>query len=320
MEFSSDNFDQFGVHNDPFGNLLDDEIPQDIFDEIMNDVNFNAMGFDVNSLSSEDSGRSSSSYDDTINRMDTFNGMETLKTFPVVFGDDAKVPTATEMPQTIAPIIKQEPMIIKQESPTIKQEPQSPKHLLCETTNNHGNRKANTKSTVPMTQPMFTVKQTFAPIHQPQLVLSQPKILVKQEPIQMSQQTTRPQILTLQNIGGQFYTTVSTTNQAPMHIMNGATGILTKIPLVPVMPQTAATQNKISVATVALQQTKSTPTTTVAVAKPTKASKKSGHNIIERRYRTSIVSKTKTISHPKKDFFLLKPLFISFSRTTKFWS
>lgn len=48
MEFS-ESLDPFGhFNNDLFGNLLDEEILQDIFDEIMNDLNFNAMGFDVN--------------------------------------------------------------------------------------------------------------------------------------------------------------------------------------------------------------------------------------------------------------------------------
>lgn len=301
----SDNIDQFGVYNDPFGNLLDEEIPQDIFDEIMNDVNFNAMGFGVDSLSSEDSGRSSSSYDDTIN-----NKMDTFTTVPTV---------VTESPQfmTAASVV-------------IKEEPKSPNSFYCSSPeSNHANQnvvttasiKANNTSpppsqpqplaakpqtSLPIAQPMFTVKPTFAQIHQPQILLSQPKILVKQEPIQIQQQTTRPQILTLQNIGGQLYTTVSTaSNQTPVHtIVNGTTGILTKIPIVP-MQQTVTTQNKIAVATVALQQTTTLQqTNSMALAKTTKASKKSGHNIIERRYRTSIV------------IIIIKSLFFRFSNST----
>lgn len=79
-------------------------------------------------------------------------------------------------------------------------------------------------------------------------------------------------------------------------------GILTKIPIVPVtsviQPQTFTTQKLATVATVVQQQAQQqsqskqqTITTTTTNSAPVpKTAKKSGHNIIERRYRTSIVS------------------------------
>lgn len=299
MEFSEclDPFSHF--NNDPFGNILDEDIPQDIFDDIMNDVNLNAMGFDVNSLSSEDSGRSSSSYDDVGSRLDTFSDQ-----------------TMTELPQ------------IKTEN--IKDEPKSPINVSNELNQINNTTKTNeihclTNETVKVSQPIFATTQqtTFTTQiqQQPQLVLSQPKILVKREPIKFNSQSNQQQILTLQNIGGQLYTTVTNPNQSTVHaIVNGQgmkklvfflfekrlkifvvlfAGILTKIPLVPVtsviQPQTFTTQKLATVATVVQQpqqqsQPKQQTMTTTASASVPKTAKKSGHNIIERRYRTSIVS------------------------------
>lgn len=221
-------------NNEIFNNFLDDEIPQDIFDDIMNDVNFNAMGFDMNSLSSEDSGRSSSSYDDPV--LSSSDGF-----FDQQMSD---VNTSCE--------IKEEPVC----SPVQPQE--------------------NVLVSAIQSQPIFIQQQPFQNIQQPQqhLILQQPNILVKHEPLKMQQmQAGQQQILTLQSIGGNLFTAVTqpTTTTAPVHtLVNGTTGILTKIPIVPV--------------------TRIQTSHTVTAKPSAKDKKKSGHNIIERRYRTSIVS------------------------------
>lgn len=265
MEFS-ESLEPFNHFNhEPFGNLLDEEIPQDIFDDIMKDVNFDAMGFDVNSLSSEDSGRSSSSYDDLGPRFDTYVDEPML-----------------DMQQIKTENIKEE---------SIEDEPKSPSNNS--NFSNDSNTMINVRNvvipndqTIKISQPIITTQQTFAQVQQPQFVLSQPKIVVKQEPIKFHTSSNQQQILTLQNIGGKLYTTV---NPAPVQIVNGATGILTKIPIVPVsniIPQSKTIQKtQTTVSTVSLQ---TTPKSRTLVA-PSKSNKKSGHNIIERRYRTSIV-------------------------------
>lgn len=62
MEFSESPYSFNHLIDTPFTNLLDDEIPQDIFEEIMNDINDSAASaLDVNSMSSDDSLRSSGS-------------------------------------------------------------------------------------------------------------------------------------------------------------------------------------------------------------------------------------------------------------------
>lgn len=265
MEFS-ESLEPFNHFNhEPFGNLLDEEIPQDIFDDIMKDVNFNAMGFDVNSLSSEDSGRSSSSYDDLGPKFDTFIDQPML-----------------DMQQIKTENIKEE---------SIKEEPKSP--MNSSNLSNDSNAMVNVRNVVipkdqpiNISQPIITTQQTFAQIQQPQFVLSQPKIVVKKEPIKFHTSSNQQQILTLQNIGGKLYTTV---NPAPVQIVSGATGILTKIPIVPVsniMPRSnPIRKTQTTVPTVSLQTTQKSGTLHV----PSKSNKKSGHNIIERRYRTSIV-------------------------------
>lgn len=272
MEFS-DNLESFNhFNNDPFCNLLDEEIPQNIFDELMNDVNCNALGFDMNSVSSEDSGRSSSSYDDLGSRSDTF-------------GDQAML----EVPQIKTEIIKQESCDDEPKSPNFMSTMTNPKKL--DTIN-------VTTKPIEVTRPVFATQQTFTQIQQPQFVLSQPKIVVKQEPIKFHTQSNAQQIFTLQTVGGQQFV-VTNANQTPVHtIVNGTTGILTKIPVVPVtsiIQQPIATPKTTATTTVALQPTKVTvkPTTPMSIATVAaasgKPSKKSGHNIIERRYRTSIV-------------------------------
>lgn len=228
---------------DIFNNFLDEEIPQDIFDDIMNDVNFNAMGFDMNSLSSEDSGQSSSSFDDQmVTATDTFFDRS---------------------------------MVDLNSSCEIKEEPAySPPPQAMQAQEN-----VMLSAAMP-TQPILIQQPTFHNVQQqPQqhLILQQPNIVVKQEPLKMQQiQTGQQQILTLQNIGGNLFTAVAqptATTTAPVHtIVNGTAGILTKIPIVPVTRIQAA------------------PTSTPPIKSSAKEKKKSGHNIIERRYRTSIVS------------------------------
>lgn len=264
MEFS-ESLEPFNHFNhEPFGNLLDDEIPQDIFDDIMKDVNLNAMGFDVNSLSSEDSGRSSSSYDDLGSRFDTYVDQPML-----------------DMQQIKSENFKEESM---------KEEPKSP--LNSSNFPNDSNTMMNVQNivipndqSIKISHPIITTQQTFAQVQQPHFVLTQPKIVVKQEPIKFHTSANQQQILTLQNIGGKLYTTV---NPAPVQIVSGATGILTKIPIVSnIMPRSNPIQKTQTrtVPTVSLQTTQKSS----ALVAPSKSNKKSGHNIIERRYRTSIV-------------------------------
>lgn len=264
MEFS-DNLESFShFNNDPFCNLLDEEIPQNIFDELMNDVNCNALGFDMNSVSSEDSGRSSSSYDDLGSRLDTFSDQAML-----------------EVPQIKMESIKQE---------HLDDEPKSP-NFLCATNIAPKISPINVTDSIEVSRPI----QAFTQVQQqPQFVLSQPKIVVKQEPVKFHTQSNSQQIFTLQSIGGRQFV-VTNANQTPVHtIVNGTTGILTKIPVVPVtniIQQSVATPKTTTMTNVALQPTKVTvKPTTMSVTAATKPSKKSGHNIIERRYRTSIVN------------------------------
>lgn len=272
MEFS-ENFESFShFNNDPFANLLDEEIPQNIFDELMNDVNCNALGFDMNSVSSEDSGRSSSSYDDLGSRLDTFND------------------------QTIMEVSHIKTEIIKQENVDDELKPPPTNNLITNIKPISSNPSAInvTNQSIDVSQPIFATQQTFTQIQQPQFVLSQPKIVVKQEPIKFHTQSNAQQIFTLQTINGQQFV-VTNANQTPVHtIVNGTTGILTKIPIMPVtsiiqQQQPIVTPKTTNVTTVPLQSTKITvkPKTIQATTKP---SKKSGHNIIERRYRTSIVN------------------------------
>lgn len=219
-------------NGDIFNNFLDEEIPQDIFDDIMNDVNFNAMGLDMNSLSSEDSGRSSSSYDDHL--------------------------------MTNAENFFDQPMPDSNSSCDIKDEPSySPSPP-----------QPNENVLVSAIQSPILIQQPFQNIQQSQqhLILQQPNIVVNEHLKVQQVQPAQQQIFTLQNIGGNLYTAVTqaTTTTAPVHtIVNGSSGILTKIPIVPMtrIPTSSATHPKSS----------------------SKDKKKSGHNIIERRYRTSIV-------------------------------
>lgn len=260
MEFSLNPAPISSFNEDPFGNLLDDDIPQDIFDDIMNDINFNGIGgLDMNSLSSEDSGRSSSSYDDSVSTRYDNSPDQTMIDVSHFSG-----------------IIKEEPDL---------------KNMLTE----NNNVIANT-SIPPQTQHIFLQQNLPTnPMQQSHLILSQsqaPNILVKQEPlkeIKMQPQLKHQQqsILTVQNIGGNLFTTVTTTDQQPVHtIVNGTPGILTKIPILPIariVSQTAVTASATTI-------TSSVPIGGIHKTSKIKENKKSGHNIIERRYRTSIVN------------------------------
>lgn len=230
-----------------FTNFLDEEIPQDIFDDIMNDVNFNAIGFDMNSLSSEDSGQSSSSGDDQMS------------------GDQVSMDTFINQSMLELREIKDEPLY-------------SPSQLQPQ-----DNVMLSSSGNLP-THPILIQQATFAGVQQPQqhLILQQPNIVVKREPLKVQQvqqvQQVQPapqQIITLQSIGGNLFTTVPTmATNTPVHtIVNGTAGILTKIPIVPV--------TRIQPAN---------PPPPPPPKSSAKDKKKSGHNVIERRYRTSIVS------------------------------
>lgn len=284
MEFSLNAPDAMETFNvDPFSNLLDDDdIPQDIFDDIMNDVNFG--GIDMNSLSSEDSGRSSSSYDDTCssNRIDSY--MDSMSSSMNSF--------------------------IKTEPETIQMHPTIPTNVAM--------AQANTATTIaqPILVKPTAIQQNSSPS---QLIISQPaNILIKQEPnIVVKQEsppnTTQQQIVTLQNIGGNFFMTGTTAiDQTPLRtIVNGSTGILTKIPIVPVNRLVQQPNIKTSSPSPVVL----TPPHQTMHKSTMKESKKTGHNIIERRYRTSIVS----VATSFLTAFLLKIKF-SFSiifRTTK---
>lgn len=183
-------------NGDIFNNFLDEEIPQDIFDDIMNDVNFNAMGLDMNSLSSEDSGRSSSSYDDHM--------VTTTENF-----FDQPMPDSNSSCE-----IKDEPSYSS--SPTYPNE-----NVLMSTV----------QQPILIQQPFQTIQQP----QQQHLILQQPNIVVKHEQLKVQpgqQQILTLQSIG----GNLFTAvTQPTTTTAPVHtLVNGTPGILTKIPIVPV--------------------------------------------------------------------------------------
>lgn len=176
MEFTENPYTFNHFIDTPFSNLLDNEIPQDIFEEIMNDINSNALAMD--SISSVDSGRSSTSYDDNAS--------------PPVASPDQMV---TEI---AAP--KDEPMLELFDDTTIDA---SAMPIL---------------QVVEVTQPVIKTEQaTITTIQQPQLVITHPKILVKNEPIAFQSHPNNVNVLTLQNIGGQLYTTMTNGHQSTIH-------------------------------------------------------------------------------------------------------
>lgn len=243
---------------DPFSSLLDDDIPQDIFDDIMNDLHFGNSN--MNSLSSEDSGRSSSSFDDTFAQADSMWNQQTvqqnqkIKMEPEMnvvhqLATNGHSIVTQSMPSTAQPILVQAPVIPKSTP--------SPQLLVSQPTN-------------------IVIKQE-----------QRPNIFVKQESPPNTQQ-----IVTLQNIGGNLYMTGGSVDQTPVHtVVNGSTGIITKIPIVPlpriISQPTVPTTSVLSIAT---PKATMPAINTTAQKSSVKESKKTGHNIIERRYRTSIVS------------------------------
>lgn len=183
MEFSESNYPFNQLIDTPFSNLLDDEIPQDIFEEIMNDINSNGGMMEVNSMSSEDSGRSSISYDDN------------------------RLPSDTTPDQMIVDL-KEEQMA-----------------EMLNDSNSSGSDVMPQLQVVEIPQPSIAGEQsTFARIQQPQLLIPYPKILVKKEPIAFQSQSNNiHSIVTLQNIGGQLYTTLPNgSHSAVQSIGNGS--------------------------------------------------------------------------------------------------
>lgn len=254
---------------------LGDEIPQNLLNDFMSDMNLFG-DIDVNSLSSslsEDSGRSSSPCDDVHMKMYPSSEMDTKSFGDYMNYDDksgieALIVSAPS--PSCSPQIKQEHFI--HSTPPILTPPPTVSPLMA-------------THTQPICVPQPTRLSSIQSMSTP-MMIPQPKILVKQEQLAVA---APQQILTIRNIGGNFFMTDSTAaavNQTPIHtIVNGTPGILTKIPIVPVtriMTEPAKTPPKPSVPSLrhAAIERKSTA----------KDTKKTGHNIIERRYRTSIVS------------------------------
>lgn len=176
MEFTENPYTFNHFIDTPFSNLLDNEIPQDIFEEIMNDINSNALAMD--SISSVDSGRSSTSYDD-------------IASSPLASPEQM-------ITEIAAP--KEEPMLELFDDTTIDTSAMPILRL------------------VEVTQPVIKTEQTtITTIQQPQLVITHPKILVKNEPIAFQSHPNNVNVLTLQNIGGQLYTTMTNGNQSTIH-------------------------------------------------------------------------------------------------------
>lgn len=253
---------------------LGDEIPQHVLNDFMSDMNLFG-GIDVNSLSSspsEDSGRSSSPCDDVMMKMYPPSETDMYPYGDYMNYDDKSAVIKSSPSPSISPQIKQEHLShsttpILRPSPSHSSSPPMP----------HTN---------PICVPQSTTYSSLQPISMP-MMIPQPKIVVKQE-----QTTIAPaqQILTIRNIGGNFFmtdSTATTVNQTPIHtIVNGTPGILTKIPIVPVTrimsESTTTTSTKLS--------TSSLTSNLIERKSMAKDTKKTGHNIIERRYRTSIVS------------------------------
>lgn len=257
-------------------NWLGDEIPQNLLNDFMSDMNLFG-DIDVNSLSSslsEDSGRSSSPCDDVHMKMYPSNEVDTKPFSDYMNYDDKseiEAVIASSPSPSCSPQIKQEHFI--HSTPPIQITPPPTASPLM------------TLHTNPICVPQPTRLTSIQPMSTP-MMIPQPKILVKQEQMAVA---PAQQILTIRNIGGNFFMTDSTTaavNQTPIHtIVNGTPGILTKIPIVPVtriMTESTKTPPKPSVPPLRH--------TTIERKSSTKDTKKTGHNIIERRYRTSIVS------------------------------
>lgn len=256
-------------------NWLGDEIPQNLLNDFMSDMNLFG-DIDVNSLSSslsEDSGRSSSPCDDVHMKMYPSSEMD-QKPFGdyMNYDDKCEIEALTASPPSpsCSPQMKQEHLI--HSTTPIPTPPPTVSPLMAAHTNH-------------ICVPQPTRLTNIQPMSTP-MMIPPPKIVVKQEQMPVA---PAQQILTIRNIGGNFFMTDSTAsavNQTPIHtIVNGTPGILTKIPIVPVtriMTEPTKTTPKPSVP--------SLRHTTIERKSSTKDTKKTGHNIIERRYRTSIVS------------------------------
>lgn len=183
MEFSESHYPFNQLIDTPFSNLLDDEIPQDIFEEIMNDINGGMM--EVNSMSSEDSGRSSISYDDNRPASDT-----TPDQMIVNLKEEQMVEMLSDVNSSGSEVVMHHLEVVEIAQPVIASD-----------------------------QP------SFASIKQPQLMLPYPKILVKKEPIAFQPQTNNiHSIVRLQNIGGQLYTTVPSASQTTVQTIGNGSG------------------------------------------------------------------------------------------------
>lgn len=254
---------------------LGDEIPQHVLNDFMSDMNLFG-GIDVNSLSSspsQDSGRSSSPCDDVTMKMYPTSESDMYSFNDYINYDDKsgiRSPNVSLASPSNSPQIKQEnlthttpPMITS--SPSLSPMPSTQPICVPQATTTYSNVQA--MSSTPM-------------------LIPQPKIMIKPEPVPVA---AAQQILTIRNIGGNFFMTDSagTVNQTtPIHtIVNGTPGILTKIPIVPVtriMTESSTTTTRKPTAPILSNSIERR-----SLAKDTK---KTGHNIIERRYRTSIVS------------------------------
>lgn len=255
---------------------LGDEIPQHVLNDFMSDMNLFG-GIDVNSLSSspsEDSGRSSSPCDDVMMKMYPPSETDMYSYGDYINYDDKseiKTLNVSSPSPSLSPQIKQE-NLIHSTTPMLAPSPSISPPMVT---------RPNT-----ICVPQLTTFANVQPNASTPMMIPQPKILVKQEQTPLA---PAQQILTIRNIGGNFFMTDSaaaTVNQTPIHtIVNGTPGILTKIPIVPVTriltESTTTPTSKSSVPSL------STSNERKSTAKDTK---KTGHNIIERRYRTSIVS------------------------------
>lgn len=262
---------------------LGDEIPQHVLNDFMSDMNLFG-GIDVNSLSSspsEDSGRSSSPCDDVLMKMYPPNDTDMYPCNDYMHHDEKSaikaLSASSPTPSISPPQIKQEnlmqttaPILIPSPSPSLSPSATTHSNPIC----------------VPTPQLQPTAFQSVPTTISTPMVIPQPKIVVKQEhtPLAPAQQ-----ILTIRNIGGNFFMTDSATatvNQPPIHtIVNGTPGILTKIPIMPVARIMTETTKTAPVP----KPTVPSPSTSIERKASTKDTKKTGHNIIERRYRTSIV-------------------------------
>lgn len=264
MDFQLSDAEAMETFNgDPFNSLLDDDIPQDIFDDIMNDLY--SGNSNMNSLSSEDSGRSSSSFDDTFAQSDSMWNQSTPNLPPTIKMEPDQSNIVSQSNSNAHTIVTQNMPLTNAQSIFVQTTPIVPKHSLSSS----------------------------------QLLVSQPQnILIKQEPrqsifVKQESPSNTQQIVTLQNIGGNLYMTGAPVDQTPVHtIVNGSTGIITKIPIVPlpriISQPTNVTRN--SAVSVATPKVTLPSLNTTAQRSSMKETKKTGHNIIERRYRTSIVS------------------------------